>query len=53
MRNFTGKNILKIKFNDFINCDALFEELNELDKEIDEGKGIVLNVDNLERHFGL
>ncbi|KZX10120.1 hypothetical protein [Methanobrevibacter curvatus] len=34
-----------------LDCEKLMEELNTLDKEIDDGKGIVLDVDKLEERY--
>lgn len=45
--NINSKGELELKVED---CQ-LFERLEKLDKEIDEGKGITLSVDKLEERY--
>ena len=47
------KGIEILEFEEKYDCEGLAKELDDLDKEIDEGKGITVDVDKLEEHFGL
>jgi len=58
--NTNGNNIMEkalekgleiMQFEEEYDCEALVNELNELNKEIEEGKGIKLDVDNLEERY--
>jgi len=47
------KGIEILELEEEYDCEALSKELHDLNKEIDEGKGITVDVDKLEEHFGL
>jgi len=47
------KGIEILELEEEYDCEALAKELDDLDREIDEGKGITVDVDKLEEHFGL
>ena len=53
MEKALKKGIEILELEEEYDCEALAKELDDLDKEIEEGKGITVDVDKLEEHFGL
>jgi predicted transport protein len=51
---FTPEGNVELEFSDVSQkCEEFAKELDMRDKEIDEGKGIILDVDNIGKRYGL
>jgi len=53
MTEALAKGLEVMELEEKYDCEGLAEELNRRNDEIDDGKGIKVEADKLEEHFGL